>query len=263
MSASTVAAADADAGPDRRADAAAGERTRLLLHRPSVSRGAAGDLDAAIAWLQGTRSGATPPMLRIYRPRPTVAFGQRDRRLPGHGAAAEACRRLGFEPLVRRAGGRAAAYHPGCLVVDHIEPDRDPVVESRTRFSRFGELLTETLLRCGVDARSGEIPDEYCPGEHSVHGVAGDRRVKLVGTAQRVIGTGWLFSSVIVVEDGAAIRRVLSEVYEALGLDWDPLTAGAAEDVRPGLDVDAVEEQLLAVYREQHELVAGEPPPLD
>ncbi|WP_396954326.1 biotin/lipoate A/B protein ligase family protein [Nesterenkonia sp. CL21] len=238
----------------------------LQLHRLAESQGAGADLAGAISLLQRTRSGGTAPMLRIYRPRPTVAFGQRDQRLPGFDAASEACRRLGFEPLVRRAGGRAAAYHPGCLVVDHIEPDDDPIVESQDRFAAFGELLTAALTACGLEARLGEIPGEYCAGRESVHAVgrgdsgpwAADRRVKVIGTAQRVIATGWLFSSVIVVEGGAEVRRVLGEVYAHLGIPWDPLTAGSADELLPGLTVDAVEEAVLDAYRRHWTLLEEE-----
>lgn len=240
---------------------------QLLTYRPSRSLGAADDLEEAIRLLQGTRDGTTAPMIRLYRPLPTVAFGQRDRRMPGFETATRICRAQGFEPLIRRAGGRAAAYHPGCLVVDHIEPDHDPIIESQARFSAFGDLLTQALVSCGVDARIGEIPGEYCAGRESVHGVgtehegphAYDRRIKLIGTAQRVIATGWLFSSVIVVEDGASIRRVLTETYESLGLAWDPLTAGAASDLRAGLTVDDVEEAVLQAYSSHWSLHPGEP----
>ncbi|GAA1169103.1 lipoyl protein ligase domain-containing protein [Nesterenkonia xinjiangensis] len=235
----------------------------LNLRRQTESLGVSADLEEAISLLQGTRDGSAVPLLRLYRPLPTVAFGQRDRRLPGFEAAAQACRRLGYEPLVRRAGGRAAAYHPGCLVVDHIEPDPDPIVESRDRFAAFGELLTDVLVSCGLDARLGEIPGEYCAGRESVHAVGGgetgawssDRRVKIIGTAQRVIATGWLFSSVIVVQGGPSVRRVLSEVYGHLNIPWDPLTAGAADELRPGLDVDAVEQAVLETYRRHWRLV--------
>lgn len=230
----------------------------LAVIRQDRTLGAAADLDTAITLLQGTRDGTTPATLRLYRPEPTVAFGQRDTRLPGFDTAAEACRRLGFTPLVRRAGGRAAAYHHGCLVIDHIAPERDPIAGSRHRFAELGELLREALRRCHVDARMGELPGEYCPGEHTVHGVsstAPDHRVKLIGTAQRVISTGWLFSSAIIVEDSGPIRRVLSESYEALGLDWDPLTAGAAEDlITPQITVEQVIEAVLNVYGEQYRL---------
>ncbi|MET1064524.1 MAG: lipoate--protein ligase family protein [Arthrobacter sp.] len=231
-------------------DAAVAPRT-LTVFRQEESRGAAADLDLALELLRKVKTGEVGPMLRLYRPAPTVAFGQRDTHLPGFGSAAQACRDLGFEPLVRKAGGRAAAYHEGTLVIDHLEPDTDAIAGAKGRFSFFGELLAEALRNAGVDAAVGEIPGEYCPGEFSVHGrdtLAPERRIKLAGTAQRVVSGGWLFSSVIIVENSAPIRAVLEASYAALGLDWDPATAGAADDLVPGLDVDAVEEAVLGAY---------------
>ncbi|GAA1144102.1 lipoate--protein ligase family protein [Nesterenkonia lutea] len=245
---------------------------RLQVYRQPTSGGAQADLELAVALLQRTRartgseSAGTSPLLRLYRPEPTVAFGQRDQRLEGFDDAAEACRRSGFTPLVRRAGGRAAAYHRGSLVVDHIEPDADPIRESQARFTAFGELLRDALQEVGIAARLGAIPGEYCPGAHSVHGISltdPDRRIKLIGTAQRVIGSGWLFSSSIIVEDGASIRRVLSEAYAALGLAWDPLTAGSASELGVEVTVDQVEEAVLDVYRRHWTLEEiGEPSPI-
>ncbi|MDO5492530.1 MAG: lipoate--protein ligase family protein [Nesterenkonia sp.] len=239
---------------------------QLAVLRQDRTLGAAADLQAAVTLLQGTRSGETPAMLRLYRPEPTVAFGQRDRRLPGFDEAAEACRRRGFTPLVRRAGGRAAAYHHGCLVVDHIQPDDDPVIDSQGRFSFLGEVLRRALEESGVDARIGELPGEYCPGEHTIHGVAAgepDRRVKLIGSAQRVIGTGWLFSSAIIVEDSSPIRGVLSEAYEALDMEWDPLTAGSAQDLVEEVTVEQVAEAVLDAYSEHTDLAPAAPELLD
>ncbi|MFB9796016.1 biotin/lipoate A/B protein ligase family protein [Arthrobacter citreus] len=203
----------------------------LAVVRQGASLGAAGDLDFALAMLAAARAGGLGPTLRLYRPLPTVALGQRDARLPGFDAAAEACRAQGFEPLVRKAGGRAAAYHHGCLILDHVEPGGDGVAGSRPRFAAFGELYASALRAAGVDAAVGEIPGEYCPGEFTVHGTTGTgRKIKLVGTAQRVVNGAWLFSSVVVVQDAAPLRRVLSHCYSALGLEWNPETAGAAED---------------------------------
>jgi lipoate-protein ligase A len=230
--------------------APAGPRT-LTVVRQEESLGAAADLDFALELLQKVKTGSLGPMLRLYRPVPTVAFGQRDTHLPGFEAAAAACRELGFEPLVRKAGGRAAAYHQGTLVIDHLEPDTDAIAGAKGRFSRFGDLLARALRDAGVDAGVGEIPGEYCPGEFSVHGRdprVPEHLVKLVGTAQRVVAGGWLFSSVIVVENSAPIRAVLEASYAALGLEWDPATAGAADDLVPGLGVDAVETSVLAAY---------------
>jgi lipoate-protein ligase A len=227
------------------------EARPLTVVRQDVSLGAGRDLEFGLELLARARGGSLGPTLRLYRPDPTVAFGQRDTRLPGFDAAAQACLDNGFAPLVRRAGGRAAAYHRGTLVVDHIEPDADAVAGSKSRFGHFGELFAQALRSVGVQAAVGEIPGEYCPGEFSVHGTDpadSSRRVKLVGTAQRVVSGGWLFSSVIVVEDSAPIRKVLTDSYAALGLDWDPATAGAANDLVPGLDVAAVEQALLETY---------------
>lgn len=233
--------------------AAAGPRA-LTVYRQERSLGAAEDLDFALGLLQQVKTGALGPLLRLYRPAPTVAFGQRDTHLPGYDDAARACRELGFAPLVRKAGGRAAAYHEGTLVVDHLEPDADAIAGAKGRFSFFGELLAQALRDAGVDAGVGEIPGEYCPGEFSVHGSAPgsagtvERRLKLIGTAQRVVSGGWLFSSVIIVENSAPIRAALEAAYAALGLDWDPATAGAVNDLVPHLDVDSVEAAVLGAY---------------
>ncbi|WP_026555036.1 lipoate--protein ligase family protein [Arthrobacter sp. 35W] len=228
---------------------------RITVERHHPSLGAAADLARGLDLLADAKTGRMGALLRIYRPEPTVAFGQRDAHLPGFPAAAEATRSLGFEPLVRKAGGRAAAYHQGCLVVDHIQPQPDAIVQAKGRFGFYGELLAEALRSVGVQAAVGEIPGEYCPGEFSVHGTGANQSVKLVGTAQRVVSGAWLFSSVVVVQNSAPIRDVLTASYAALGLDWDPATAGAAEDLVPGTTVDAVEQAILDVYAAYTELV--------
>jgi octanoyl-[GcvH]:protein N-octanoyltransferase len=221
----------------------------LVLDAPSGD--AAAELDRGISLLRDVADGQRGATLRLYRPSPTVAFGQRDARLPGFGAAGEASLARGFAPLVRRAGGRAAAYHPGCLVVDHIEPAGDAVAGTRARFAAFGAFFA------GV----GEVPGEYCPGEFSVHARRGGRpAVKLVGTAQRVVSGAWLFSSVVVIEDSQPLRAVLTEVYAALGLAWEPATAGAAQDLVPALTVDDVERALLAAYAGEVKLTVDESP---
>ncbi|WP_372463730.1 lipoate--protein ligase family protein [Arthrobacter hankyongi] len=241
--------------PDPRPDASSAPPAEgdgpLLWTRQPASFGAAADLDYGLDMLAAAKQGRLQRTMRLYRPAPTVAFGQRDANLPGFANAVERCRALGFEPLVRKAGGRAAAYHEGCLVLDHVEPQADAIMGAKSRFARFGLLLAGALREAGLKAGVGEIPGEYCPGEFSVHGVHPEdpgHKVKLVGTAQRVVAGAWLFSSVIVVQDSAPLRRVLTESYAALGLDWDPATAGAADDLVPSLDVDAVEAAVRRAY---------------
>lgn len=241
---------------------------QLRVEKQLDSLGAEADLNRGLELLAEVKNGVRPAILRLYRPEPTVAFGQRDTRLTGFEAATRAAEARGFVPVVRRAGGRAAAYHQGTLIVDHIQPERDAIAGAKARFSFFGDLFAEALQSLGLDAGVGEIPGEYCPGEYSVFGravgapasnAAGSAgnaagSIKLVGTAQRVVSGAWLFSSVIVVENSAPIRQVLVDTYEELGLDWAPSTAGAAEDLIPGLTVEAVEGAVLAAYGQHTEL---------
>ena len=83
---------------------------------------------------------------------------------------------------------------------------------------------------------------EFCPGDFTV---SRPRRVKLIGTAQRVVRHASLLAASVAVTDGAALRAVLTDVYAALELDWDPATAGAIEDDVPGATLDAVEQAIL------------------
>ncbi|WP_373283525.1 lipoate--protein ligase family protein [Sediminivirga luteola] len=225
---------------------------RLLTGEEAVAPALA--LSMGIELLRRVQRGQEGPLLRVYRPRPTVAFGARDRLLPGFQAAAEAARAHGFTPVLRGPGGRAAAYHEGSLVIDHIEPDDSFLADTRGRFERFGEQYVRALRGLGVDARLGPVPGEYCPGEHSVNAAG---RVKIIGTAQRVVKGGFLFSSSIVVTDPAPIRAVLTDVYAALDLDWDPATGGSITETAPGVTVDAVAAAVIGEYARRWTLSRG------
>lgn len=207
--------------------------------------GAVEELAFARVLLDSVKAGRRGATLRMYRPAPTLAFGARDRFLPGFATAIEAARDHGFTPALRSLGGRAAAYHPGSLVIDHIEPSDSFITNTTARFTGFGEDYVEVLRGLGVDARLGEIPGEYCPGEHSVN-VAG--RIKAIGTAQRVVSGAWLFSSSVVVEDPDPIRAVLTDVEAALGIDWDPSTGGSISEIHPEVTIDSVAEAFAAYY---------------
>ena len=112
----------------------------------------------------------------------------------------------------------------------------------RDSFEAEASLVTEALRGLGVDARIGEVPGEYCPGRWSVNEGG---RMKLTGTGQRVIHGGAHVGTVVVVEDAASIRTVLTPVYAALGLDWDPATVGAVADEVPGVTVAEVADALV------------------
>jgi lipoate-protein ligase A len=214
-------------------------------------------LDTAVsgAVMRRVAAGELPETLRLARPGRVVAFAKRDALAPGYHEAVAAARAQGFGSVLRLAGGRAAVFHEGTLELAHAVPDPDARTGIHARFEATAELIARALRRLGVDARVGEVPGEYCPGRWSVN-AAGAR--KLAGIGQRVIAGGAHVGTVIVVDDSAAVRRVLEPVYGALGLEWDPATAGAVADERPGPDAwEAVRDALLAEYGERFELVEG------
>jgi len=204
-------------------------------------------LDVAVgqALLERAARGEIEPTLRLYRPGPTCAFGRLDTLAPGFADAVDAARAQGFTPVMRQPGGHAAAYDSGALCVDDVRPEVEALPALQPRFEAAGELFASALLACGVDARVGEIPGEYCPGRWTV---SARGRVKLVGTAQRLVRGGSLLGAVVLVRGGARVRAVLEDVNAALGLEWDPVTAGAAEDDVPGLTVDDVQRAVLDAY---------------
>jgi lipoate-protein ligase A len=224
-----------------------------------VFSGEVGDegLELAVghALVRRASSGEVMEALRVYRPgAPVVVFGRRDTRLPGFGAAVRAARAAGFEPLVRAVGGRPVAYTSEAVVVDHVKHERLAPEGLETRFKEFGLRYADVLQNLGIDARVGAVPGEYCPGAHSVNarGV-----VKLVGTGQRVVRNGWLFSALTVVGDDVRLQAVLADVYRHLELPFDPASVGSLSTEVPGLTVDTVERQILDAYG------ATSPQPLD
>ncbi len=216
------------------------------------------EMALAQSMMRRVARGEAGEMVRVYRPTAAaVAFGRRDVRLPGFGEAADAVRRAGFEPCVRAPGGRAVAYTRDALVVDHVAPDPEWPSGLEGRFDEFGALWTGVLGGLGVDARVGEVPGEYCPGSHSVNARG---RVKLVGTAQRMVRGAWLFSAVLVLDGAGVLRPLLREVYDALDLPFDDASVGSWAEEAPGVAADEVEAALLAAYDERFGLDPAELP---
>lgn len=203
------------------------------------------------AILNRVAAGELPPTLRLHRPGPILSFSRQDRAGPGFAAAVRAAREAGFEPVLRLAGGRAAVFHERTLACSWAVPDPRPAARTMERFRELAELLAAALDGLGVDARVGEVRGEYCPGAWSVN--AGGR-TKLVGIGQRLIAGAAHRGAVVVVGGSDRIRDVLVPVNDALGLDWDPATAGSVEDELGEVELSQVEEAILSRLRERHEL---------
>src|SRR4051794_14572419 len=225
---------------------------RVLVVRETSPRRPALEVAVAHALVERVNAAALGPVLRLYRPAPTLAFGRLDALRPGFAAAAAAAREHGFEPVLRAPGGHAVAYHAGCLGIDEVIPDRDPLAGLQERFARSGELLAEALRTLGVDARVGRVAGEFCPGDFTVNARG---RVKLVGTAQRVVRHASLLAASVAVHDADALRDVLADVYRALELEWDPATAAGVAGEVAGVTVDDVERAVLDAYASQWDLV--------
>ena len=186
--------------------------------------------------LRAVAAGIEEPLVRVFVPGPTVAFGRLDARLPGYAAAHEAARAHGFVPLLRHAGGRAAAYDDGSVVIERIDRSSSVAGGIEQRFAAMAAAVQAQLADAGVDVEIGELPGEFCPGRFSLH--AGG--IKLAGVAQRSVAGASLTTAAIAVTGGDRLRAVLIDVYAALGLDWAPATAGSADAVAPGLTAAGV-----------------------
>ncbi|MER7016168.1 lipoate--protein ligase family protein [Saccharopolyspora sp. NPDC000359] len=212
----------------------------------------ASEVAVAHAMLRRVSAGEVGAGMRIYRPSGrVVAFGRRDTLLPGFPDAVRAVRGAGFTPVVRAPGGRAVAYTERSLVVDHVGPDPGYLSGMEERFTGYAELWADVLRKHGVEAEIGAVPGEYCPGAHSVNARG---RVKLVGTAQRLVRGAWLFSAVVIFDDTEVLRPLLTDVYRLLDLPFDDDSVGSVVDEIPGLELDALEAEVITAYDDRYGL---------
>lgn len=213
------------------------------------------DTAASHALLRGVGAGRRGPALRLYAPEDAVLFSLLDARRPGFPRAVEIAREAGFAAVLRLAGGHAAVFHPGTLAFSWARPAADAHLSIGPRFDEMVSITLDALRSLGVDARAGEVPGEYCPGEHSVNARG---RTKLMGVGQRVIRGAAHVGGVVVVDGAARVRDVLVPVYEALELDWRAETAGSVEDEIGRVGHDEVRSAFLAAFARAYELEPGE-----
>jgi octanoyl-[GcvH]:protein N-octanoyltransferase len=211
-------------------------------------------LDTAVsrALLERVAAGELPDTLRLARPGPMVVFAKQDAVSGGYLEAARAARAQGFEAVLRMAGGRAAVFHEDTVEFAHAVRDDDAISGIYPRFEESAELIAAALRRMGVDARVGAVPGEYCPGGYSINARG---RTKLAGVGQRVIRGGAHLGAVVVAGGEDRIREVLVPVYRALGLEWEPATAGSVATEVSGAGFDAVVAAIRAEYEARYELV--------
>ena len=200
------------------------QRPQLALVEASFDEREALGTGVSAAILRRVARGDLPTTMRIHRTGRSLAFGRIDRLSDGYSRALAIAREHGYEPVERMAGGRAAVFHEGTIAFSRATRETNPRAGTRARFAAMAETIAGALRRLGVDARVGEVPGEYCPGEWSVSWAG---RRKLAGIGQRVVAGGAHVGGVLVFAGEQQIRAVLDPVYAALGLAWDPETTGS------------------------------------
>jgi octanoyl-[GcvH]:protein N-octanoyltransferase len=161
---------------------------------------------------------------------------------PGFPSATDAAVRHGRTPIVRLAGGHAAAYDHGCLIIELVRPVKALVGGLDSRFQEMASLLRDATASAGVLLELGELPGEYCPGRFSLHLPRGPR---VGGIAQCVIQGAALTTAVLVVRGGDGLRATISDVYKALDLPVRRDLAGAIADGHPDITINTIEGSVL------------------
>jgi len=213
-----------------------------------VLRGRAADIAddraATDAMVERTRETGTAA-LRVWRPHRQVAFGRRDVRADGYPAAREAAESAGFPAVERAVGGRAVAYTGSTVAVALARPSADMRTGIAERYDDALHAIQRALWRLGVPAQQGEPEDAFCPGGHSLAWNG-----KIVGAAQRVRSGVAMVGAIVVADDAEAIADVLTPVYAALSIPFDPDSVGSVARGEGRADPDAVVEEIEGVFIE-------------
>lgn len=175
-------------------------------------------------------AGSEEPVVRVWQPPRHVAFGRRDANEPGYDEAVERAHIHNYPTVQRSVGGRAVAYSGTTIAFARYEPVDDMREGIDERYDDMHTTVQAALREVGIDARRGEPPKSFCPGDHSLQ-----RDGKIVGLAQRVSADAALTSGVMVLDDHEEIAEVTADVYDALDVPFDRDTVGSVE--RAGGDV--------------------------
>jgi octanoyl-[GcvH]:protein N-octanoyltransferase len=176
-------------------------------------------------------------LVRLRRPSPTAAFSPQDTTHPDFEQIKDMARAQGFEPVERGTGGRLTMFDEHALAITIIWPHAEPHAFTLRRYEVFSALLSGALAELGLDARVGELNNEYCPGKYSINA---EGRVKLVGIAQRMNRHCVQMGAIISVDRSEKACAAIAEAYQMMGLPFDPSTYGAITELVPSLTYDQV-----------------------
>ncbi|MFP8952104.1 lipoyl protein ligase domain-containing protein [Natrialbaceae archaeon A-arb3/5] len=216
------------------------------------------------------------PAVRVWIPHRQVAFGRRDANCTGYDRARSIARERGFPPVERDVGGHAVAYDGETTIAFvRAEPVADVRRGTADRYDRLTADVERALSSVGLDLEREEPADSFCPGAHSLSiashavsasgSVSGDGLRKLVGFAQRVQRDVALAAGIVIVDANAEFVTVFEDVYDALGIAFDPATVGSVAaaggpdgpaPVRNALEAELVGDEPVTI-ESVDELLAG------
>jgi lipoate-protein ligase A len=205
------------------------------------------------AVLEEVASGERPPTALVWTSSRYVGVTRPEMRLPGFENAICAAADLGFPVLVRNSGGGAVAANEGSISFSLTFPVEDLRHGLYERYAEGVDLVAAALRRVGVEAESGDVEGEFCPGAHSVRS-GGPQGVKHAGLAQRATRQAARLEALILVSGTAELIPILERVYGSLGRPFRQESVG---DLPAG--VPQVIEALVAEVRDQY---GGEDKPI-
>lgn len=191
-------------------------------------RAATATEDRAATAAMLTRAGATgEEAFRAWTPHRQIAFGRRDTHATDYDQACRIARERDYAVFERSVGGRAVAYTGSTVAFAHALPLDDPRRGLTERYEAGADGVLVALHDLGVDAARGEPAAAFCPGEHSVRLVGGG---KVSGIAQRVQSGAALVAGCVLVDGRDDLVDVLTPLYEALDVPFDPASVGTLAD---------------------------------
>ncbi|WP_435196846.1 lipoyl protein ligase domain-containing protein [Natronomonas sp. EA1] len=201
-----------------------------------VIRGRAASIEADRAVTAALREDVAESgeaAVRVWAPHRQIAFGRRDARAPGYARAREAAAEHEFPSYERAVGGRAVAYTGTTLAFVRVTPLADVRRGMDERYDAAVADVRRALSHLGVEAERGEPLHAFCPGDHSL-----SSRGKIVGIAQRVRKGAAQTAGCLVVDGHEEIAAVLTPIYEALEVPFDPDSVGSLARAGGTADVE-------------------------
>ncbi len=224
---------------------------QIALFRDRPAGSAALDVALSRSLLMEASRGDRGECLRIYQAKDALAFSSLDRNRPGFRKACRIAESLGYEPIVRLAGGQAAVFTEQSIAFAWIIPSKNPRTLLKERFITASVWIQRSLVSLGLDARVGAISGEYCPGAYSVN-LRG--KIKVMGVGQRIVQGAAHVGGVICVSRSLEMKKILTPIYDTLSYALEPETIGSLSDDLPGISLDRIADALILHFEDKDKL---------